>query len=93
VVEIAALGKPLEIHNTDEMGGYNPPPLTREIAMGDRKTGGPDDAPAPPPTLRKPGEAAPAGGPGKVQFPTTSQPSTSSTNAPPMNSSSAPHLQ
>jgi len=95
VVEIAALGKPLEIHNTDEMGGYNPPQLTREIAMGDQKPGGTEDAPAPPPTLRKPGEAAPAGGPGKVQFPTTStsQPNTSSTNAPPMNSSPAPHIQ
>ena len=27
VVEIAALGKPIEIHDKDEMGGFNPPPL------------------------------------------------------------------
>ena len=39
VVEIAALGKPLEIHDKDEMGGYNPPAPTREIAMGDQQPG------------------------------------------------------
>lgn len=74
VVEIAALGKPLEIHDKDEMGGYNPPPPTREIALGDKTPGGTADAPAPPPTLRQPGEAAPPGGDGKVQFPKDNQP-------------------
>lgn len=93
VVEIAALGKPIEIHNTDEMGGYNPPPLTREIAMGDQRPGGTEDAPAAPPTLRKPGEAAPPGGPGKVQFPTTSGSNTSSTSGSPVNTPTQPHLQ
>ena len=92
VVEIAALGKPLEIHNTDEMGGYNPPPLTREIAMGDQKPGGTEDAPAPPPTLRKPGEAAPPGGPNKVQFPKSNKPDTPSSAGPLVQSPPAPQL-
>jgi hypothetical protein len=74
VVEIAALGKPLEIHNKDEVGDYNPPEPTREIAMGDQQPGGANNGQAPPPTLRKPGEAAPPGASGKVQYPTAKQP-------------------
>jgi hypothetical protein len=71
VVEIAALGKPIEIHDKDEMGGFSPQAPTREIAMGDEAQGGGEDKkPAAPPSLRLPGEAAPEGGPGKVQFPT-----------------------
>ena len=70
VVEIAALGKPIEIHDKDEMGGFNAPPPTRVVAMGDQDQRGTEDKPAAPPTLRLPGEAAPADGPGKVQFPT-----------------------
>ncbi len=101
MVEIAALGKPIEIHDKDEMGGFEMPGMTREIAMGDRKPGTGEEgaAPAPPPTLRKPGEAAPSTGMNKVQFPTTSTTSsTSPTTAPPAtpsspDSTSAPHLQ
>jgi hypothetical protein len=70
LVEIAALGKPIEIHDTNEMGDFNAPTPTREVAMGDQQKGGTEDKPAAPPSLRLPGEAAPAGGPGKVQFPT-----------------------
>ncbi|MEO6981634.1 MAG: hypothetical protein ABI072_00790 [Edaphobacter sp.] len=92
-VEIAALGKTIEIHNKDEMGGYNPAPPTREVAMGDQKPGGTDDAPAPPPTLRKPGEAEPPGGSNKVQFPTASQPVSSTSTGSSMNSPVPPHLQ
>lgn len=92
VVEIAALGKPLEIHNKDEMGGYNPPPLTREIAMGDQEPGTQIGGQAPPPTLRKPGEAVPVGGSGKVQFPTASQPATPAAGVPAAGSPSTPHL-
>jgi len=88
VVEIAALGKPLEIHDKDEMSGYESPALTREIAMGDRRPNGSEDASAPPPTLRKPGEAAPPGSSNKVQFPTPDQP-TASTTGP----AQTPHLQ
>jgi hypothetical protein len=59
MVEIAALGKPMEIHDKDEMAGYIAPVLEHEIAMGDRKPETPDEGgtPAQPPTLRKPGEA------------------------------------
>ena len=73
-VEIAAMGKPMEIHDKDEMAGYNPNGGEHEVAMGDSKprASGEDDgkaAPAPP-TLAKPGEAigvTNAGG--RVQFP------------------------
>src|SRR5260370_22477136 len=72
MVEIAALGKPMEIHNTNEMGDFDPTP-TREVAMGDNDPKGAEEGKqAAPPSLRLPGEAAPAGGPGKVQFPTKS---------------------
>lgn len=70
VVEIAALGKPIEIHDKDEMGGYNPPPLTHEIAYGD-KTTDEDLHKQAAPSLRLPGETAPANSSGKVQFPTS----------------------
>ena len=70
VVEIAALGKPIEIHDKDEMGGFSPQAPTREVALGDEEQSGEDKKPAAPPSLRMPGEAAPEGGPGKVQFPT-----------------------
>jgi len=80
-VEIAALGKPLEVHDTDEMGGFNPPPPTRQISMGDQAPG---TAGTPPPTLRKPGEPVPAGGQGKVQFP-NAQPIPAPPSAPPVN--------
>jgi hypothetical protein len=96
VVEIAALGKPLDIHDKNEVGDYNPPEPTREIAMGDREPGK-SDGTTTPPTLRKPGETIPgpvAGGPGKVQFPTASQPvpTPTSTTAPPDDSSNSPRL-
>lgn len=70
VVEIAALGKPIEIHDKDEMGGFNTPVPTREVAMGDKEQGEEETKPAAPPSLRLPGEPVPDGGPGKVQFPT-----------------------
>ncbi|HEY6376424.1 MAG TPA: hypothetical protein VIX90_12960 [Edaphobacter sp.] len=73
VVEIAALGKPVEIHDKPEIDPSDLPVNMREIAMGDRKPDGPEGtAASTPPTLRKPGEAAPAptqGGQGQVQFP------------------------
>ena len=69
VVEIAALGKPIEIHDKDEMGGYKSAEPAREVAMGDKAADGTEKANAPP-TLLKPGEAASAGrSDNKVQFP------------------------
>lgn len=99
VVEIAELGKPLEIHNKDEMAGYNPPAPTREIAMGDQQPGA-GSGQAPPPTLRKPGEAAPPGGEGKVQFPNARIPAPPANGIPAsgpildprVDSQTAPHL-
>ena len=94
-VEIAVLGKPLEVHDKDEMGGYNPPPPTHEISMGDQA---PDSGSTAPPTLRKPGEPVPAGGSGKVQFPNKqpipATPTAQPIPAPPSSSpdSSAPSL-
>ena len=73
VVEIAALGKPLEIRDKNELEEGDIPANTRVIAMGDKapRKEGEDDAAAPtPPSLRLPGEAAPpANAQGKVQFP------------------------
>jgi len=71
LVEIAALGKPVEIHDRNEIEAGELPANTREIAMGDRQpgTGEEGSAAPPPPTLRKPGEAAPANAQGKVQYP------------------------
>src|SRR5271163_2698981 len=71
VVEIAELGKPIVIHNQDEMGGYNAPPNTREVALGDQQQPkqGEDSGSRQAPSLRMPGDAAPTDGPNKVQFP------------------------
>jgi len=74
VVEIAALGKPIEIHDKDEMGGLTPQAPTREVAMGDQEPSASEDKKPTAPTLRLPGEAAPSGGPNKVQFPTDNHP-------------------
>jgi hypothetical protein len=70
-VKIAALGKPIEIHDKNEMGEYGPQPETREIALGD---GAPDHHGAP--TLRQPGEAIPVStnSAGKVQYPPPPKP-------------------
>jgi hypothetical protein len=73
MVKIAALGKPIEIHNQNEMGEYAPATETREIAMGDKN---PDDHehPAPPPTLTKPGEKISVNQNNRVQYPPPSRP-------------------
>jgi len=72
VVEIAELGKPLQIHDKNELQEAEMPANTRVIAMGDRAPGndGEESAAPAPPSLRLPGEAAPANAQGKVQYPT-----------------------
>jgi hypothetical protein len=72
-VKIAALGKPIELRDKDEIAallGDQTPVQTHEIMVGDLK--GPDDAQRKaPPTLRKEGEpeAATPNAQGKVLFP------------------------
>ena len=69
-LEVAALGKPIEVHEKNEIGAEPAPVLqARTIVNGDVKPGTGD---GPAPTLRKPGEAAeiPSGqGMGKVVVP------------------------
>jgi hypothetical protein len=94
LVEIAALGKPMEIHDKDEMAGYIQPVLEREIALGDRKSN-PDttatSAPPPPPTLRKPDEPIEIpNAANKVQFPDDPKPPTA-TPSPARQFRSSPH--
>jgi hypothetical protein len=75
LVKIAALGRPIEVHNRNEMGEYAPASPTREIAMGDGSNG--PDHTAAPPTLRKPGEALPASEANtanRVQYPPPAKP-------------------
>jgi len=84
-VEIAAVGKAPEIFEKNEVDGMMradatpiaPPQNTRTVAMGDVQPNPDTQAPAPPPTLRKDGEALPqddprslsAGTMKPVQFP------------------------
>lgn len=71
MLEIAELGKPIQIHDKDEMGGFTQPSPTREVKMGDVARG-PEDAGAAPPSLRMPGEPEPTatnGRSGRVQLP------------------------
>ena len=69
-LEIAELGKPMVVHQQDEMGGLSEPAPTRSIQMGD-VTKSPVDEPAAAPSLRLPGDAtiAATNAPGKVQLP------------------------
>jgi len=75
LVKVAALGKPIEIHNQTEMGEYGPEPEKRDIALGD---GIDQNRPAAPPTLREPGEVVPTNNTNRVQYPPPSK-----TNPPP----------
>lgn len=72
-LEIAALGKPVEVFDRNELGPSAAPVLqTRNVVNGDTQPGTEGNrSPASPPTLRKPGEAAPeiSGGMGKVNLP------------------------
>jgi hypothetical protein len=55
-LEIAAIGQPLEIRDHNEIGGSDEPALlARTVLNGDAQPN-PDHAPAPPPSLARPGE-------------------------------------
>ena len=94
VVEIAPLGKPVEIHDKDEMGDLRDPADTHVIALGDTDNGS-SDHPATPPTLRRPGDPAPPNAEGKVQYPKDNapippSPGTQPADAPPASSPQMP---
>jgi len=58
-LRIAALGKPIDTHDKNELRGYldgDNPDTTREIALGDGEA---DKGSSGPPTILKPGEVAP----------------------------------
>jgi hypothetical protein len=70
MVEIAEMGKPMQIHDKNEMGGQGDPADVHEIALGDRVSGENDNKAPNAPTLRQPGDTDPmANVQGKVQFP------------------------
>ncbi len=90
MVKIAALGKPIEIHNMDQMGEFGVPGATREVALGDHQASA--EHPAPPPTLRKPGEVVPAdsiNSTNRVQYPPPKKPGVSDPNQNPQPQTSA----
>jgi hypothetical protein len=85
-LRIAALGKPIVLHTQNEMRGFIDPEDTHEIAMGDDKPGNGDTGSAKPPTILKPGEAAPGSQkrvllPVPDDKPTTDKPADPSTTA------------
>jgi hypothetical protein len=70
-IEVAVMGKPMEIHDQNEMAGYKPPTPIREINLGDTDSALGEEAAAKrsAPTLSQPGDPAVPNRPGKVQFP------------------------
>ena len=72
-LEIAELGKPIEVHDKNEIGRpYEPVLQARTIANGDAQPTAEGSRPGAAPTLRRPGEkveTAGGGGMGKVKLP------------------------
>ncbi len=58
LTKVAALGKPLDVRDRDELASYRDPSTNHEIALGDPKASGKDSdqAPQKAPSLRAPGE-------------------------------------
>lgn len=76
-LEVAELGKPIQIRTKDEVNGFTAPPPEKRVQLGDRVPGTEDPnvaTAAPAPTLRRAGEAAPPSSSGKVQMPPSSLP-------------------
>lgn len=86
-LEIAAIGKPIEIRDKNELGDASVPTLeARTIVNGDTHAGTEGAAQATAPTLRKPGEANSEGavpGMGRVTLPKDSSSGTSRPTVPP----------
>lgn len=79
-LEIAALGKPIEIHDKVEVGPSISAENRRAITLGDAQPGEDGKRASTPPTMRKPGEggAAPTGS-GPVVIPDASKPTSTGT--------------
>ena len=92
-LEIAAIGKPIEVHDKNEMGEAAEPTLqARTIANGDVQSAADGDNRAnAAPTLRRPGEVLDTSqggsGMGKVKMPTDSQPPSGQPSAQPQQQS------
>jgi Protein of unknown function (DUF2845) len=79
-LEIAELGKPVEIRTKNEVGPAQLPENIHVIASGDAQPVEEGSRPGAAPTLRKPGEGNPdVGGMGPVVIPGDSKPATAST--------------
>jgi len=90
LLKIAALGKPIEVHDTDEMGGYLAPLPTRQIALGDAQPTPDDTHRAAPPTLRRPGDPVPTNQPSEVKYPVGTGPSAPVQPIPPSPTQTSP---
>ena len=71
LIKIAAVGKPVEVHDQDELADYLPAAPPRTVALGDAQPS--EEKKVGPPTLKRPGEKLPVEEDGqtnrKVQFP------------------------
>lgn len=57
LMKLAALGKPIEVHDRDELAGYRDPALTREVSLGDDRANAPEGEAKPKvPSLKLPSE-------------------------------------
>lgn len=60
LMKLAALGKPIEVHDKDELAAYRDPALTREVSLGDTKLGAAEGEAKPKaPSLKMPTERLP----------------------------------
>lgn len=84
LTKLAALGKPVEVHDKDELAGYRDPALTHEVSLGDAKTGIEETEAKPKaPSLRLPSER-----PADQTKPTPAQPKSDKVAV-----NDAPHLR
>lgn len=79
-IELAELGKPVQIFEANQLGKDTPGPEQRVIALGDRQRDGGAQGGVTPPTLRKPGEGGAPPAPAPAAAPAKKAPSADSTD-------------